>query len=117
MTVGPRAVPSAWHNRVLVAMSQSQKPAHTLQIARDQVTPMSVDLNVATNSCRKYPDSSRLVCLDPAITWSMTRAATADAVYVNAGHWLIVTRPPPGTVRFPELPAAWLPSEPASNTW
>ena len=113
VTVGPRDVPSTWGNQIVVGITQTAEPAHTLQLALDQTTPMAVDLTTATDFLPLVSGELTAALPRPSITWSTDGPATADAVYLNAGTWLLVTRAEPGTVRFPEVPADLLPVEPA----
>ncbi len=114
LTIGPRHVPATWRNRTMVALSKSTEPGETLQLSRDQATPASLDVATATDFLPRLSGQLVAPLPRPSITWSMSRDATADAVSINAGHWVIVARPQPGTVRFPEVPAALLPTGPAS---
>ncbi len=113
VTLGPRAVPPTWTTRMNVAVSQSAEPTHTLQLGRLQTTPMPLDVAVATDFQPLLSAQVATGLPRPSITWSTARATTADAVYINAGGWVIATRAEPGTVRFPEVPSALLPDGPA----
>src|SRR5688572_22460891 len=113
VTLGPRAVPASWHHNIVAAIAQSAEPTHALQISRQQAAPMPIDVNVTTDLLPLLSAQLGDGLPRPSITWSTARAATADAVYVNAGKWVMVTRAQPGTVRFPEVPAGMLPTGPA----
>ncbi len=99
VTVGPRKVPATWRQSVLAIIGDSAVPQHTLQISRQQTTPGPLDVNVMTDFLPLVSAQLRDGLPRPSIAWTTARAATADAVYVNAGNWLMVTRAQPGTVR------------------
>ncbi|HEY5921689.1 MAG TPA: hypothetical protein VIV11_08460 [Kofleriaceae bacterium] len=112
-TLGPRNVPPTFSTRMSVYLSTPEMPRRSVQIGRRYATPMSLDLMVTTDFLPLVSAQLTAPLPRPTITWSTARAATADAVYLNAGGWLLVTRAEPGAVRFPELPSAYLPTKPA----
>jgi hypothetical protein len=117
VVLGPQAVPPTWTLEVLVGLSSgslSSWPPRLLQLGRVQTQPASIDLAVATDFLPSIDAELAVGLPRPQVTWSLARPANADAVFINAENWVMVTRAQPGTVRFPELPQNLLPTGPAS---